>query len=734
MASAGKVFRLSTSGAEQTSREFGKVGDAGRKMGADIAKGAKGISPAMRGLDTAVGQAKGSIDGLAGRAGALGGVLSSMGPIGLAAAAGIGALGAAFFEAARRGEQAIEWAESLELLSERLDTSTRSVQEWRFAASQFGVDTAKTDEALGKLNQTIGQAERGLPKAVKLFQALGFTDEQIAGFRDVDSVLPQIAEKLAGLSPAARDGLAKKLGLTELLPLLKDGRVGVEDLKKQFDELGLVISDRALAKAAEDNDRLDISTARAENAMQRLNLQLTPVASLWGDAKTAVIEYFEQVIAGFQQVEDRGDLVLRKQLESLRERIEDAQKVPFLGGAIQSVLIPQAQRIEETLRQNNRAAMRRNTAAGSSRTAVLDEDEEDGGGGKVKASIDPARAAAESYIKTQMEAMRVREGLNAVEAQGLDLSQDDIKSKWELIEAYRRIDEARKLGVKLTDAEAQALKDSIKADQDKAAALRERDAAQRIVDERQSRADSARQFFESPLMRYKREAEELRDLQRGGELSAKEAEESLRALANEYDEVAASMFESTKAGQLLDGVLRGQIKSVGDLGRAFLELAKGDAIKALYASLGSLFGLTDGAGGKSKGGGLFKSILSAGLSLFGGGRATGGPVTAGMFYRVNENTPRSEWFVPKVDGTILTAAQADRAFAQQSGGAGGSISIDARTTVDARGADQSAIPGIKAALADHEARMNSLLANFSGLTVASLREAMRHNELRGILQ
>lgn len=720
MASAGKVFRLSTSGADQTSREFGKVGEAGRKMGADIAKGAKGVSPAMRGLDTAVGQAKGSIDGLAGKAGALGGVLSSMGPIGLAAAAGIGALGAAFFEASRRGAQAIEWAESLDLLSQRLDTSTRSVQEWRFAASQFGVDAGKTDAALEKLNNTIGLASRGIPKATKLFQALGFTDDQIKGFRDVDSVLPQVAEKLAALEPAARAGLANKLGLSELLPLLKDGRVGVEDLKKQFEELGLVIDDGALRRAAEDNDRLDVATARAEAATQRINLALTPVASLWGEAKAAAAEYFEEIFDGFRGIEERSDRVLKKQLESLESRIEEAGRIPFVGASIQKVLGEQAFRTRTELRE--RDVRRRNEARGrSSRGAVLDgEDPTEDPKGTPK--TDPARAAAESYIKTLQEAQRVREGMNAIEAQGGGLSQEDVKSKWELIEAYRRIDEARKLGVKLTDAEAQALKESIKADQDKTAALRERDAAQRIADERQGRADSVRQFFETPLTRMKREIAEIEDLRGGGELSDEDARRGVMELRKEYEELARAQFEASDAGQLLGGVLRGQIRDLGDFKRALASILQDRLIDNLFGQLGKL----GDSIGKSGGGGWLGGLLTKGLSsIFGGKRAAGGPVIPGLIYEVNENTPRSEWFMPSVPGTILTAAQADAMMARQNAGAGGSFAPVFAPVIDARGADGEAVARLRQAVAEQQRQFESWARGFSGNVMSVVSEAKR---------
>ena len=57
-----------------------------------------------------------------------------------------------------------------------------------------------------------------------------------------------------------------------------------------------------------------------------------------------------------------------------------------------------------------------------------------------------------------------------------------------------------------------------------------------------------------------------------------------------------------------------------------------------------------GAWGEQGGG---SNIISSILSFFGGGRAMGGPVEAGKIYKVNENTPNSEFFAPGVDGTII---------------------------------------------------------------------------------
>jgi hypothetical protein len=90
----------------------------------------------------------------------------------------------------------------------------------------------------------------------------------------------------------------------------------------------------------------------------------------------------------------------------------------------------------------------------------------------------------------------------------------------------------------------------------------------------------------------------------------------------------------------------------GDLGRAFEGLADRFTNRLLEQAADGLFDVIFGGrgGGKGGGGNLLSSVFS---SLFGGGRAMGGPVKAGMIYRVNENTPNSEFFAPGVDGSII---------------------------------------------------------------------------------
>jgi hypothetical protein len=61
-------------------------------------------------------------------------------------------------------------------------------------------------------------------------------------------------------------------------------------------------------------------------------------------------------------------------------------------------------------------------------------------------------------------------------------------------------------------------------------------------------------------------------------------------------------------------------------------------------------------------------------SLFGGKRARGGPVEAGKIYKVNENTPNSEYWMPNVNGMVVPKVNA--------GGAGGGVNVNAPITIN----------------------------------------------------
>jgi hypothetical protein len=108
-----------------------------------------------------------------------------------------------------------------------------------------------------------------------------------------------------------------------------------------------------------------------------------------------------------------------------------------------------------------------------------------------------------------------------------------------------------------------------------------------------------------------------------------------QAARNTQDIIADTLTNGFKDGT--DGILK-----------AFADMIIKLTAQAVAADIaGKLFGTTSSSGGGVGNAGW----ISALVGLFGGGRATGGPVTAGTMYRVNEREP--EYFKPNVGGKVV---------------------------------------------------------------------------------
>lgn len=134
----------------------------------------------------------------------------------------------------------------------------------------------------------------------------------------------------------------------------------------------------------------------------------------------------------------------------------------------------------------------------------------------------------------------------------------------------------------------------------------------------------------------------------------------------------------------------------GDVGGFFDGLADRFTSRMLDSLADDLFDLLSNVGGDKKGG-LLGSIASGIGSLFGGFRASGGPVNASKAYVVGERGP--ELFRPNVSGSILTNGQ------MRGLGAGGAsrpqeirLYVDKSPYFDVAARDANAVPIQQAAL------------------------------------
>lgn len=174
------------------------------------------------------------------------------------------------------------------------------------------------------------------------------------------------------------------------------------------------------------------------------------------------------------------------------------------------------------------------------------------------------------------------------------------------------------------------------------------DVTARLAETNQRVAQAANQVTETQQQAFER-------LTSTGEQTASKMNETLKGLAQQAKDVFGDAFGAlfTEGFQgFKDRLLQGFSQMLQQLASQLAQSVLGGLLKKV---LGGLFG---GGGG----GGIGDFISDA----FGGFRAEGGPVSAGMAYIVGERRP--EIFVPKTDGMILPSTAGFGSFARAGGG------------------------------------------------------------------
>ncbi|MBB95580.1 MAG: hypothetical protein CML68_13445 [Rhodobacteraceae bacterium] len=197
-----------------------------------------------------------------------------------------------------------------------------------------------------------------------------------------------------------------------------------------------------------------------------------------------------------------------------------------------------------------------------------------------------------------------------------------------------------------------------------------------------SERDRILSSLETAQERYNRQLADLNALYEMGEISDENYNAALSRLS---EELMQSEYANVMRG--IEGVsdaLADAIVNSENFGEAFSGMLKQMAAELLSSNIRNLLTDAFGFSGGGGGGGL---LNFAGFLM--GKRATGGPVSAGQPYLVNENTPNSEVFVPGQSGAILNVGQAQKALsgmAPQSGVAavqvmGGELTLSDNGTI-----------------------------------------------------
>src|SRR6266511_4553820 len=252
MADRNLAIRLALTDGGRVKTELVDIGASGQKALERIRDAAQPASRGLQALDAAGQAVRGKIQEMAGGAGVLGEALHSVGPYGLAAAAGVGAVIAALGLAIGRAREAIATFDALDDQAARIGASAESFQELVYAFGQIGVKADATETALTRLNDVIGdvliQGEKTPPEVARAFDQLGMSmaDVQQHG-DDLDWMLAAMAEGMKNLgTQAERTAVAKALmgkQAAALLPLLAEGAQRLDAERQAAHDAGAVLGE-----------------------------------------------------------------------------------------------------------------------------------------------------------------------------------------------------------------------------------------------------------------------------------------------------------------------------------------------------------------------------------------------------------------------------------------------------------------------------------------------------------
>jgi hypothetical protein len=525
-------------------------------------------------------------------------------------------------------KEAIDFADHLNDLKERLGISAEALSGWAYAAKQAGTDIDALAIGLRRLSANMADALDPKSQQAGLFKALGVEVKDASGnLRSLEDVLPEIAQKFKEMDNATTEtALAMELfgkSGSDLLEFLNQGQDGLEELRQKARELGVEINDNTLQAADKFKDGLsDLKTIGLAAGLQLAEKLLPAMTSLVEEFRSGVTEggafgkviawigdQAEAAVADFKQL--KSDLEDFKaifngfaaQAESVFGVLKNIATLDF-SGAKKSLLELLVAR-EDTFAALGKDRFQFANVTGGSTTTEVPQD-------APKKAVPDALSRFLGGSSGSRSKARTGKTEEQRELEQLQASYDSLNGRMrEQIALFGMTGESAKVRYDIEHGELQKLSETQKQ------ALTEQagwlDWLQEMADIESVWKDVNQEVTDQAITNMRRMQEE--------------AELTKAAF------VDAFRFEGANAiADFVTGV-----KSAKDAAKDFFD-NMGRMITQMISEqwMQKLFGGIGTTGEGTTGGDWVGSIFGA---LFGGGKATGGPVSAGMFYRVNENGP-----------------------------------------------------------------------------------------------
>jgi hypothetical protein len=226
-------------------------------------------------------------------------------------------------------KKSIDAMDALDEVSQKTGVAVQALSKLGYAANVEGVGMQGLQQAFVFLSRNMSEAAQGAGSAIPAFNALGIAFKNNDGtLRSSEQVFLDVAEKFAGMEDGAgKTALAMAIfgrAGAQLIPMLNQGRAGLEAYGAELEAFGGVITPKAAAEAAHFNDNLNRLQGALGAVGQSIAMELLP-------SLTRLSEEFLIAIKNGLSFGEMLRMGLRigntqEQLQKVREEIELVNK------------------------------------------------------------------------------------------------------------------------------------------------------------------------------------------------------------------------------------------------------------------------------------------------------------------------------------------------------------------------------------------------------------------------
>jgi len=181
---------------------------------------------------------------------------------------------------------------AIQRLATQTGVSASELSALQFAAIQTGAEFDDISGALEEVNIRMGEVTRdGTGPAAEAFKTLGLDAQELGKMLPIDRLM-EIGEALSGVQDAAmRQFLADEViggDAFRILPLLVQGRQGMEDLMQAGRDLGVVLTDEDARAASQLTQAFNRLRAVTQGVINQIGASLAPLAMELAESFTSV--------------------------------------------------------------------------------------------------------------------------------------------------------------------------------------------------------------------------------------------------------------------------------------------------------------------------------------------------------------------------------------------------------------------------------------------------------------